>query len=268
MNTTTYNNPLSSAALRATLSGFWNEQLAIEETRHGLAAALPLMYPDGMQLVVNIEPFSAAQAIITDRGRTLILLEQSGVNLGPQARHNHTLLEEKKAVFELDQNGFELFRPIRLPLAGIDVQLFAESLVSISHLVYRAEARSVQEPVVRAALQRRFAARKLYPKEGASLPGWTLDRITFDFLFEEKRTMAMKAIDIHGRVRDHMEQWGWRWSDLRHRNPDVLRAMVYDPDQQDWDETSLKIGREVCDLFCPYFDTDQIDEAMDRLNAA
>jgi len=35
--------------------------------------------------------------------------------------------------------GFELFREIRLPLDGLDVQLFAESLVSIAHLVYRYE---------------------------------------------------------------------------------------------------------------------------------
>lgn len=267
MNTTTH-NPISSEALRATLSGFWNEQLAIEATRNGLAVALPLMYPDGVQVVVDIEPFAPAQALITDRGRTIMALEESRVGLEPRAKLNHALFEERKKIFDLDQNGYELRKLIKLPLNGVDIQLFAESLVSIAHLVYRAEARGVQGHVVRNALQRTFKARNLNPKEGAFLPGKIVDRIQVDFLFEERRTMAMKTIDIHGRVRDHMEQWGWRWTDLHYRNPDVLRAMIYDPDSQDWDETSLKIGRDVCDLFCPYFETEQINKALSHLTAA
>jgi hypothetical protein len=267
MSTTT-KNPISSDVLREALSGFWNEQLAIEESRGGLAAALPLMYPDGMQVTVNIEPFAPAQAMITDRGRTLMALEQGGINLEPRSKHNHALLEEKKKVFDLNQDGYELRKLIRLPLSGIDVQLFAESLVSISHLVYRAEAHGVQEHVVRNALQRTFETKHLKPKENAFLPRKVVDRIPVGFLFEEKRVMAMKPIDIHGRVRDHMEQWGWRWTDLHKQNPDVLRAMIYNPDQQDWDETSLKIGREVCDLFCPYFESGQISDALTALHAA
>ncbi len=265
---TTVNNLLSSDALRTTMSAFWDEQLAVEETRNGLVAALPLMYPDGIQITVNIEQFAATQAVITDRGRTLMRLENEGLNLEPRARHNHALLEEKKKVFELDQDGYELRKLIKLPLNGIDVQLFAESLVSIAHLVYRAEARGVQEHIVRNALQRTFKARHLTPKENTWLPGKVADRVPVDFLFEGKHSLAMKTIDVHGRVRDQMEQWGWRWTDLHNGNPDVLRAMVYNPDQQEWDNTSLKIGREVCDLFCPYYETDQINDTLSKLSAA
>ena len=262
------NNLFSPDALCKALSSFWSEQLAVKESRNGLVAALPLMYPDGMQVTVNIEPFSQAQVMITDRGRTLMALERDGLTVEPKARHNHALLEEKKKVFELDQNGYELCKLIRLPLDGIDVQLFAESLVSIAHLVYRAEVRGIQEHVVRNALLRTFKAKHLQPKENAFLSGKIVDRIPVDFLFEEKRVLAMKSIDIHGRVRDHVEQWGWRWMDLHNQNPDVLRAMIYNPDQQDWDDTSLKIGHEVCDLFCPYYETDQINDTLSALRAA
>ncbi len=264
----TENKLLSSNALRTTLSGFWDEQLAVEETRNGLVAALPLMYPDGIQVTVNIEPFSPARGMITDCGRTLMTLENQGLNLEPRAKHNHSLLEEKKKVFELEQDGFELRKLIKLPLDGIDVQLFAESLVSISHLVYRSETRGIQEHTVRNALQRTFNAKQLSPKENAYLSGKIVDRIPVDFLFEGKRRLAVKSIDLHGRVREQMEQWGWRWTDLHNGNPDVLRAMVYNPDQQDWDDTSLRIGREVCDLFCPYYETDQIDDTLEKLSAA
>ncbi len=62
-----------------------------------------------------------------------------------------------------------------------------------------------------------------------------------------------------------MEQWGWRWTDIRHGNPDMLRAMVYDPDQQEWSDTALRIGQSACDIFCPYFDSDALGEALGRV---
>ena len=60
------------------------------------------------------------------------------------------------------------------------------------------------------------------------------------------------------RLLPYMEQWGFRWNDIHRRHPSLLRAMVYDPDKQEWDETSLRIGREVCELFCPYFETETL----------
>jgi hypothetical protein len=125
---TTINDLLSPDLLRSSMEHFWNEQLTIEQTGNGLAAALPLMYPDGWQITVNIE--------------------------------------------------------------------------------------------------------------------------------------------IHDRVKDYMERWAWRWTDLKKQNHELLSAMVYNPDLQDWDNTSLKIGQEVCDLFCPCYDRDQIKDTLIRLKAA
>jgi hypothetical protein len=59
-----------------------------------------------------------------------------------------------------------------------------------------------------------------------------------------------------------MEQWGWRWTDLREKNPGLIRAMIYDPERQDWEETAEEIGRSVCDVFCPYHETEVINEAI------
>jgi hypothetical protein len=89
-----------------------------------------------------------------------------------------------------------------------------------------------------------------------------------DFLFEKERQLAMESIEIHDRVKDYMERWAWRWTDLKKQNPELLSAMVYNPDLQDWDSTSLKIGKEVCDLFCPSHDRDQIKDTLIRLKAA
>jgi len=69
-------------------------------------------------------------------------------------------------------------------------------------------------------------------------------------------------------MRDYMEQWGWRWLDVKDQNPLVLRAMVYDPDRQEWDDTTKGIANRVCDFFCPYFETQTINAAIDRALSA
>jgi len=61
----------------------------------------------------------------------------------------------------------------------------------------------------------------------------------------------------------YMEQWGWRWTDIKSQNPTLLRCMIYDPDRQEWDDTTTGIANQVCDFFCPYFDTATINRAID-----
>jgi hypothetical protein len=40
--------------------------------------------------------------------------------------------------------------------------------------------------------------------------------------------------------------------------------MIYDPDQQNWDPTATRLGEEVCDLFCPYYEKDALDDLIRR----
>jgi len=209
---TTIAKSLSPDLLRNAMNEFWHEQLAVEPDGEGLVTALPLMYPDGWQIVVCIEPFSAAQVMISDRGRTLQMLEQAGLHLDSRAKQNHTLLEERKRIFELDQNGFELRRLIPLPLNGLDIQLFAESLVSISHLVYRTESRIPHTGSVRQSLERTFSLSNLHPRTGHTLAGRVESNIRVDYWFEDKQSLALNCVEVReqSRLRDYMERWAWR----------------------------------------------------------
>ena len=81
------------------------------------------------------------------------------------------LFEERLKTFELQQNGFELLREIQLPLDGLDVQLFAESLVSIAHLVYRYEPYNPPESPADKTLQQVFAERHYEPRKNVELDG-------------------------------------------------------------------------------------------------
>jgi hypothetical protein len=44
--------------------------------------------------------------------------------------------------------------------------------------------------------------------------------------------------------------------------------MYYDPDNQDWDDDALAIGKGHCEIFRPYFDSDLIRQDLQRLDIA
>ena len=96
---------------REAMRRFWDDQTQVAGTPRGVAMALPLMYPDGWQVQVFLESVSASRAVITDKGQTLMRLQEQGVNFN--AGQAGALLEERKKIFELQQDGYELFRERR-----------------------------------------------------------------------------------------------------------------------------------------------------------
>ncbi len=259
---------LTVDACREALVKFWGDQLQVETSKDGLLVALPSMYPDGLQVVVGVTPISPAHAILSDRGESLIGLGNAGVDL--DLPRNAETLQEKIKVFELQRQGFELQKPVRLPLDGMDIHLFGEALVSISHLIYRHELSSPKAQHVYTGIRDLLTRKHLAFREGedAYVPGKLEGRIRVDFLVTEKRQVACKAIERRGRVRDYVEQWGFRWLDVHDKNPRLVRAMFYDPDNQQWDDESLRIGKAVCEIFQPYFETDRIGEELARYKQA
>jgi hypothetical protein len=255
-------NFVSPESCREAVYQFWNSQVIAETTPRGVIMALPLMYPDGWQVHVHIEPVSQSRAIITDQGRTLAKLHENGLNC--EAKQTAALLDERKRTFELQQNGFELFREIHLPVEGIDVQLFAESLVSIAHLMYRQELTTTVESAAEKTLKKVFKERDLQPATNYALDGEIEKGIRVDYFLMANHPFACQVVKRRGPLLGYVEQWAWRWTDLKKHNPRLLNAMVYDPDKQEWDDTTLSIGKSVCDLFCPYFETDQIHDVLDR----
>ena len=261
---TTIADLLNPNVCREALAQFWTDQLRIEQTREGLLVALPLLYPNGLQVVIAIKPVTSHQAILTDRGETVASLGTGGIDL--QLPKNSELLGDKIKCFELQQNGLEIQKIIRLPLDGIDVHLFGEALVSISHLIYRHELTTPR------ALHVYNAIRSLLIKynfnflehEQAVIVGEVEQRINVDFLIKDRHSVACKTVERRGRMREYIEQWGFRWWDAKRHNNRLARAMFYDPDNQQWDDESLRIGQNVCEIFYPYFETDSIKKALER----
>lgn len=259
-------NLLSLEICREAIEVFLCENVVVEKSRTGVAMALPLMYPHGLQVQVVIEPLTSSFALITDHGETLQRLKVDGLSL--DGDKTKSFLHERMQAFELVQYGLELQRVIPLPLQGIDIQLFAESLVSIAHLAYRIKPAAPTISNADKALCSVLEERNIKPKRDAVVDGHLEKGIKISYLLPTKSQIACKVVKRRGPMLNYMEQWGWRWGDVKQNNPTLIRGMIYDPDTQGWDDTALNIGRSVCDLFCPYFEAQTIHDAIDRADAA
>ena len=264
MNTIKPLHILTPEACRQAMETFWREQVAVEPTRDGLALTLPLMYPDGWQVTVFLSALTPGKLRLSDRGKTLGALVEAGMSLDPKKSNTGQLLAERVSTFELQSDGAVLSRDVQLPLQGLDVQIFAEALVSIAHLIYRHEPGVTHENPAEHAVRRIFAARNVTPRRNADLEGVLERRIRVDYLVEARRPLAVQVVSRRDNLLAYMEQWAFRWSDLRKRNDQLLAAMVYDPENQTWDDTALRIGGEVCDAFCRYDETDCLNRALTR----
>ncbi len=249
-------NPLHPEEFRRALTGFWSEQLTIESDRGGLVLALPLMLPDGVQIVVQVQPVAERRALLTDSGDVLRWLTNRGLNLKTET--SRQWIDDRISTFELQRDGYELSREIALPVQGLDLHLFGEALVSIAHLIVRHET---QQPVASPAneqIARVFADLAVPYQQRVKLSGLTEDAIEVDYFFDRHVPSAVEIIGKGGRILDTMERWGWRWHDLRRKTPTLRAAMIYDPERQIIDATSRRIGEECCELFCAYHETDRI----------
>jgi hypothetical protein len=255
---------LTPDVVQNALTKFWGEQLRVVQNRDRLVLALPLMDPDGWQIVVSLQPISGTRAIISDRGETLARLDNSGLDL--EGEGTGRLLESRLKVFELLRDGYELKKEIALPLDGVDVQLFGEALVSLGHLLYRHEPAKLRAEHVYHQVRGLLLRQHLKFIEGpaAVIPGRTEKSISIDFLVQGRCSIACKTVERRGRMREYMEQWGYRWLDAKSHDSKLIAAMFFDPENQQWDEGSLAIGREVCQVFHPYHAVDEIQRDLDR----
>jgi hypothetical protein len=253
---------LQSDQLRAALTSFWNNALTIEPTTRGLALALPQTDAEGWQLVVEITPATPGNVRVSDSGRTLGALAALGQNV--EASSVAERIAEVLRQCRVERDGYELYRWMPLPFDPVELHVFAEALAAVSHLSV------LHEPTVRAlnvadiTLRRVFADRKIEAKEGAMLDGKTERRVRVDYLVEGPNPVAFEILRRRGRLLPVMEQWGYRWHDLKKAAPRLRPVMLYDPAEQEVDEASRAIGEEVCALFCAYEETDRIHAVLDK----
>ena len=256
---------LQPDSLRQTLQSFWGESLEIATTRSGLSLAVPLCLPDGWQVLFDVQTLTQQTVRVTDHGRTLQWLASAGQNI--EADGLVTMLNERIRTFQLQRDGWELYRQLPVPLAGVDLHLFGEALVSIAHLNNLHEPASKPPNVARQTVEKIFKEREIKPEPNFKIDGKVERNIRVDYYLPARHPVAIEILGRRGVVTSYMEQWGFRWRDLRDAHPYLLPVMIYDPAVQDVDSTALAIGESVCELFCSYDQTEEINSLLDRAEA-
>jgi hypothetical protein len=251
----------SPSLLRESLHTFWQESLEIASTPRGLEFAVPLSYPDGWQIVLQLELPTATTARLSDGGKTLWQLAQTGQNIESDVTTQR--IRELCDTYQLQRDGWELFRFLPWPTPGAEIHLFTEALVSIAHLAYLHEPAAQTQNIARQTVEKVFRERQIEAKTNQILSGKVEKRIRVDYLATPYRSVALQVLGRRGAVTSYMEQWGFRWRDLHDAHPGLLRVMVYDPAVQDIDSTATAIGEAVCDYFGPYDNVTRLHDLLD-----
>lgn len=257
----TVETTLSPHILRETLQSFWQDSLEIAQTPRGLEFAVPQSGPDGWQIVLRLELLTATTARLSDSGKTLWHLAQTGQNIEADVTAHR--IRELCDAYQLKHDGWELFRLLTWPTPGAEVHLFIEALVSIAHLAFLHEPAAQTVNVARQTLEKVFRERQIEAKTNQILSGKIEKRIRVDYLVTPYRSLAVQVLGRRGAVTSYMEQWGFRWRDLHDAHPRLLRAMLYDPAVQDIDSTATAIGEAVCDYFGPYDNVTRLHDLLD-----
>ncbi len=262
---TAANSTLDPNQLHGSLVNFWGDALTIERTRDGLAIAMPQTGADGWQMVIEVVELLPGNVRISDGGRTLSGLAALGQNVEADAVSHHIL--EIACQSHLEREGGELLRWLPLPLDPEELHVFAEALSAISHL------HVLHEPTVRTldvadqTLRQVFTERGIEAQQGASLSGRTEKHVRVDYLVPLQSQVAFQILRRRGRLLPLMEQWGYRWQDIRKVSPTLMPVMLFDPAKQDIDDASRAIGEEVCSLFCAYDETERIHKVLEEANS-
>ena len=121
---------------------------------------------------------------------------------------------------------------------------------------------------MRRSVSKVLFERKLDVEETAKLDGIISTQVEIDFLVSAKKSIAIQAVNRGGRIKDFMEQWAFRWMDLKKRHRSLLPVMIYDSDRQSIDPLSKRIGNDVCKLFCGYQEISRLHDLIDEVQGS
>lgn len=211
--------------LRASFAQFWKEQLQVEAVPGGLVVSPPLLYSDGWQVAVYLEPLTPTQWRIIDRGSTLGKLLDAGLH--PDQGKPAKTVEQQLSFYGFDRDGLQVERVLRFPFEVAEIQIFAEGLVALSHLLPKLpkEIFPQTEGMMEERISSFFYNRRLTPLRRYKLAGRVESEITVDFYLEGSKPLALQPVNRTRNLLPYMEQWGWRWTDLKNRHPNMIRAM-------------------------------------------
>ena len=257
------NSILTEPNFRQELNTFWNSILEIEPIADGLAFTMPIAYPDGWQVVLELTQKMPKGYLLSDQGKTLTWLTSRGHNIATQAMSAH--LKRYRAEHFIEEANGVLYRWLQAPLNPADIQVFAEGLAAIARLEILHDVRPAEANLADSLIKKTFKDANLHPTPHQKLNITKERTVTVDYFVKERRPLAIQLIKTKTDVSGTMEKWGFRWHELKKAYSGLAPVMLYDRNTQQIDAYSRHIGETECELFCGYDETDRIHSALQSI---
>jgi hypothetical protein len=253
---------LTFPALRVALTALWDRLLNIEPNRDGFLFTMPASFPDGWQMVLEISQKTPKGFRLSDQGRTLGWLAGQGQNVETEAIEAH--VKRISGECGMRREGYELVRWLEAPLDATEIQVFTEGLIGISQLHLLHDPRAIEENVAETVVRRVFQDAGMTPERNHRLYITKERKIRVDFYQPSVRPVAVQLLRTKNDVTGKMEQWGFRWRELKKSHEGLMPVMLYDRSTQMIDSYCRHIGEAECELFCGFDETDRIHDVLKK----
>lgn len=241
------------------MSSFWRDNFRVVPWKNGYAVAYPLLMPDGMQLTFYINPVSEKRTLLTDMGKTHAWLESMGLNPGTPS--THALLREKAKLYEITYNHTILEKETTTPPSPLELQLYAEGLISIAQLSNRIETAVPTPAETQMTIAQILQANKIPYKTSHELNAGYERKLRVDFCTTDKRR-AVQIIDHKNGAPTQMEIWAYRAKEITLANENLRMALVYNEDRLTMTSGLTRLVQGQCPYVFPSSKTDEIESFL------
>jgi len=253
-------NTITTTQFRDSLNKFWDKALAVESNGDDLLFTMPSSYPDGWQIVLEISKKTPKGFRLSDRGKTLSWLSGQGQNIHTDTVQRH--IERICSECHMEESNGVFSRWLEAPIKPVDIHVFTEGIVAVSHLHILNEHRVIEENVAETTVKRILHDTSLSAQRNHRLSITKERKIKVDFYVEQRSPVALQLIKTKSDLSGTMEKWGFRWHELKKAYDGLRPVMLYDRNTQSVDSYSRHIGNTECELFCGYDETDRIHEVL------
>lgn len=226
MNTPAPDTEISPQSLRSSLTSFWSAVCDIRAKDGWIAIALPLLLPDGWQVEVFVQQYSAKGIHISDHGSVWNILESAGLNTDNKGKWSwlNELCNQYGVGFE--EEG--AYINARTDESARYIHLFGLFIAAVAQ---RATVMSKRAPSVRPlcatlALQQSFCRLGITPRQKVqySVAG---DTITVENTIKGPRhTLLLQPVERHKEGKELLELWAYRLREIRETNPSQYRTGI------------------------------------------
>lgn len=238
---------------------FWKEQMQCTVEKNALHIAYPLLDPTGWQLSFSIykNPTSRVYTI-SDNGKCISFLKD---NKAYGDKVKELIIHKCEFYGFRDVNKELILETLTIP-SSMQIQLFAEGLMAIYHLIYRHDETGVQINKAKRNFEAVLKHSQFKYQKNYHINGHIIKDIQVDYMIESHKKIVCKITENKTDLHNYMERWAWRFDQIKQANKDTITMMIFNPNIGKWDDYCLNIGQNTCDAFLPYNNSSDIKKFL------